>query len=338
VQIPSAINCGFKYKKIFNFKDPGIKKIFLLMVPRTLGVVGLQANLFVITAIASTLSAGSISVFNYSNNLQGLASGIIGVSFSMAVFPALSKDWVGGKREEFVKRFLSVFKQILYVIIPLSILMFLLREPAVDIILKHGVFGNFSAQLTSASLGLFCFGIFAFSLNPLLSRTFYSFKDTKTPTVIIFIAMAFNILSSIFLVSYFSSPNFLSDFLQKAFSLQGLQDIRVIVLPLSYSVSVILQSFLLFFCLKRKISEIKIKDIMSSFLKIIAAGFFMAVTMIVFANFILSADISFGFWELVFRSGIVAFLGIMVYILITFLLKSEEAKSLLGKIRNKKDE
>ena len=335
VQIPSAVSCGFKYQKIFNIRDPGVRRIFLLMIPRTLGVVGLQINLFAITAIASTLSQGSISVFNFSNNLQGMISGIIGVSFSMAVFPSLSRDWVIGAKDEFIRRFSYVFRQIAYIIIPLSILMFILRDQVVKIILEHGVFGQFSAQLTAASLGVFCAGIFAFSLNPLLARTFFSLQDTKTPTFIVFFVMLLNIFLSVYLTSVLKADNFFQDFFQNAFSLPPSLDIRVLALPLSYSFSVFIQFFLLLVFLHRKMRAIDLKEIFLSVLKIILSGTLMAAVVLAvlhLAPFYRQFD---NFWILVFQTVIVALLGGGIYILATFLFKSPEAITIFKRINGK---
>ncbi len=105
IQIPAAINSGFKYQPIFNFQDPGIKRIFKLMFPRIFGIAAQQINLIVIMAIASTLSKGSIAIFNFANNLQYLPIGIIGVSFATAAFPRFTQLQANGERKEFMSRF-----------------------------------------------------------------------------------------------------------------------------------------------------------------------------------------------------------------------------------------
>jgi len=101
IQIPSAISAGFSYKSTFNFKLPGLKRMFKLMVPRTIGAAASHINLIVITGLASTLVSGSIAIFNFSNNLQYFPIGIIGVSFAIAAFPVLSKTWANGQKERF---------------------------------------------------------------------------------------------------------------------------------------------------------------------------------------------------------------------------------------------
>ncbi len=136
VQLPAAAASGFKYIPSFNFRYPGMGKLFRLMIPRSIGSGAWQINLIVITAIASTLGAGSVAIFNLANNLQYVPIGLAGISFALATFPRLSYTWANNLRKEFVNTFSSSFRQILFVIIPASVLIFLLRGQIVKVILE----------------------------------------------------------------------------------------------------------------------------------------------------------------------------------------------------------
>lgn len=259
IQIPSALNCGFRYQPIFNFKDPKLKRVFLLMLPRTFAISFQEINWTVITAIASTLATGSIAIFNFANNIQYFPIGIVGLSLAVAAFPALSKDWVENK-EKFLESFSLVFRQTLYLIIPISILIFVFRNQVVEIILKIGQvvlkYGQFSpqaAKLTAACLGLFSLGIFAQSLIPLISRAFFAFQDTKTPTLVAIISVALNIILSLFLTWVLKFQNSFQIFLKKGLLPGGIEDISILGLPLALSIAAIFQFFLLIFFLRRKL-------------------------------------------------------------------------------------
>ncbi len=343
IQVPSALNCGFFYKPILDFRDSKIKRVFLLMIPRTFGVSASQLNLVFINAIASTLSEGSISIFNFANNIQYFPIGIIGASFAMASFSALSRSWAKNEKEEFIHHFSLVFRQILYLIIPVSILIFILRNQIVEIILRHGQFSNQAALLTSASLGLFCIGIFASSLILLFFRAFFALKDTKTPTLIAVISVALNIfLSFVFTQSLKPSATLkwqkiMQALLVNVFSLKGINDISVLGLSLATSVSVIFQFILLFIFLKKKIRDLKMKEIYNSFCKIFIGSILMIITIcfiLVFINSSLYPDFLKGaFWEIL----LVGLIGFLVYYFSTaFVLHSPETiavKSLF--IKNK---
>jgi len=256
IQIPSAINCGFSYKPLFNFKYPALKRIFSLMIPRVFGVAAQQINLIVIVAIASTIATGSIVIFNFSNNLQGLPIGIIGVSFAVAAFPSLSRFWSQNQKKEFLESFYLIFRRIVFLIVPVSLLLFLLRTPITALIYKTGKFGWEDAQLTSACLGLFSLSIFAQSLIPLFVRAFFSFQDTKTPTLITIFSVVFNVASAFFFVQILSFSNFFTDFLGKFFNLQGIGNISLLGLPIAFTLAAIFQFILLFIFFRRKTKNI----------------------------------------------------------------------------------
>ena len=68
IQLPEVIRSGWVYRFSWQITDE-VKRVFKLMLPRTLGLAAGQVNQLVITMVASTLMAGSIAVFNLANNL-----------------------------------------------------------------------------------------------------------------------------------------------------------------------------------------------------------------------------------------------------------------------------
>lgn len=256
IQIPTAVKCGFNYKSIFNLEHPAIKKILRLMFPRVFGVAAQQINLIIITAIASTISLGAISIFSFSNNLQGLPLGVVGAAFAVAVFPNLSQAWALNQKKDFIDSFFQTFKQIVFLIIPISIFFFIFRIEIVNLILRTGLFGLQEAKLTATCLGLFSISIFAQSLIPLHARAFFSLQDTKTPTLITFFSVSLNIALAFIFIWLFNFSNIFSNLLINLFNLQGIENISIIGLPLAFSVSAIVQFLLLFIFFKRKIKKL----------------------------------------------------------------------------------
>lgn len=233
IQIPSALQAGFSYKPILDLKDIKLKRIFSLMAVRTLGVASPQINLMVVTFLASTLPIGSLSIFNFSNNLQQFPLGLIGIPFAVSAFPFLSRSLAQGNDKEFLNVFFQTFRKIFYFSLPFSLLIFLFRNQIIEAVLKTGRFDDSSAQLASAVLGYFAIGIWANTLIPLFLRGFFAYQDTKTPTIIALIAMILNVVLCFWLVSLFNS---------------------VLGLALAFSIDSIVQLILLMIFLRRKIS------------------------------------------------------------------------------------
>lgn len=314
IQIPSVLSCGFEYRKILNFNDKKIKKVFSLMLPRMFGVSVQQINLIVTNAIASTLAQGSIAIFNFANNIRYFPVGIIGVPFAVAAFPALSKNWAEEKKEVFKKTFLSALDQIVYFILPATSLIFVFREEIVNILLEHGLFSSSSAQLSSASLALFSFGVFFSSLIPLLLRVFFAIQDTKTPTLIAIFSMVINIGLS-FLFTNNCSPCF--QWFQEVFSLGGIQ-VAVLGLPLAFSVAAFFQFILMFIYLKNKL-KLSLGKSIGNFLKILFSSIVLILISLLLKSLIESVIIGESLFLDFFKIIVIGFIGGLLYLLLTFM-------------------
>ncbi|PIR59700.1 MAG: murein biosynthesis integral membrane protein MurJ, partial [Candidatus Pacebacteria bacterium CG10_big_fil_rev_8_21_14_0_10_45_6] len=135
IQIPALIHQGFSYRPLLNIKDTYVKKIVLLTIPRTLGLATHQINLLVVTLIASGLSAGSVTIFHFANNLQYFPIGLIGHSFAIAAFPTMAALVAEGRTHQMIEHLSRTIRQILFLIIPATIIFLLLRAQIVRVIL-----------------------------------------------------------------------------------------------------------------------------------------------------------------------------------------------------------
>jgi len=246
---------GYRFRFMIDIVHEGVKKIFKLMLPRAIGLAANQINLIIITAIASTLSIGSISVFNYSNNLQYIPVSLFGFSFATAAFPAFARSFSYKAKKDFLQKFISTFSQILFFTLPLSILFFLLRAQITRVIYGLGKFTWEDTRLTAASLGLFSFSIFAQALVPLICKAFYSFQDTKTPVKISIISIILNIFLSFSFTLLLSQPNAFYHSLVSILKLEGITEISVLGFPLAFSFSSMVNLFCLLIALKKKVGD-----------------------------------------------------------------------------------
>ncbi|HOF42661.1 MAG TPA: murein biosynthesis integral membrane protein MurJ [Candidatus Moranbacteria bacterium] len=252
LQYPSVKFSGFSFKPLFfdALKNTGVRKAFKLMIPRTMTVAVTQINFTIITIFASTLAAGSLAVFNFANNIQSAPIGLFGISFSIAVFPALSAYAAKKEKMEFIKAFSRTFRQILFFVIPLSVFIFVLRAQTVRVLLGSGKFDWDDTILTFQTLGLLVASLFAQAVLPLLTRAFYALQDTKTPFYIALLSEVVNIVLVIALIGHFG----------------------VLGLAIAFSFASILNMALLLIFLKRNLPDIDGKIILGSTAKIVAAS------------------------------------------------------------------
>jgi len=252
IQAPAVWHSGFHYRPFFKkaFSDSNVKKIFFLMIPRTLGIAINQINLLVITVFASLLAAGSLAIFNFAQNIQSVPLGVFGISFAIAVFPVLSSLAAKNEMKNFREAFSKTFRQILFFVIPLSVFLIILRAQVVRIILGSGKFDWQDTILTFQCLGIFSASLFAQSLIPLLARSFYALQNTKTPFYIALVSETINILLVITLIGKF----------------------QILGLVIAFSISSVIQMFLLLFFLHLKLDDLEDGKIIKFILKISMAS------------------------------------------------------------------
>lgn len=329
IQIPSAFTCGFRYYFKINFDHPALVSIIRLMVPRSFAIGAQQINLVVITAIASTLGEGSIAVFNFANNLYYIPIGLFGISFALASFPYLSRLWVEQKKSKFLEKFYETAKQIVFLVTPLAVMIFLLRAQLVRIILGSigpGRFGWQDTRLTAACLGVFSVSIVASAIVPFICRAYFSLKDTKTPTVIAVGSVVLNIFLSFLLTKILSGSNLFSDAVASFFDLEDIKDISVVGLALAFSLSMITQFILLTIFFSKKISGFKFKEIFSSVEKVVIGCVFLAGAVLAMLYLMANFVNMHTFLGVFIQAFVSAGAGGGVYLLVNYFLKTPELK------------
>ncbi len=265
IQYPAAKRLGFKGSLDFfrSFRNLYIRRVFHLMIPRTLGIAVNQFNLLIITVFASLLSAGSLAIFNFAQNLQSVPVGIIGSSFAIAVFPTLAAFIAQDKKEEFVESFSHTFRQIIFFVIPISVFILILRAQIVRVLLGAGKFDWEDTVLTYQCLGIFVISLFAQSLTPLLARSFYAMHNTKTPFYIALITEAVNIGMILFFWKYFPQDGMIMNILGLK-----IEFFRIFGLAIAFTVSAIVQMLLLMFILRAKFEHLGDNKIIKTVYKV----------------------------------------------------------------------
>lgn len=335
VQLPSVFFSGFRWQGIINLGNKNFRKIFFLMLPRSFGLAVFQLNLWVTTAIASLLPSGSISIFNLANHLQFFAIGIVGYSFSTAAMPSFAKAVSRDNARGFIRQFIQTVRAVLFFVMPLSVMMFVLRGHIVRLVLGSGEFSWDDTRLTAAVLGVFSFGIFAHSLIPTFSKAFYAMQNTKMPTFINSIGFLINMALALFFVFELPGNIRISSFVSGFLDMQGVENIALLGLPFAFSISGILNLFLLVFVLNRKLKEFSLVPMWVGGLKILFASIiagFASYTALFAGERFINTTLVLGLFLQTVTSAVA---GGVLYIIVMFLLRSPELSSLLAIFKRK---
>ena len=242
VQFSSFKNMGFKIfmspveggQRFFKLSAP-LKKILKLSLPRVIAASINNLTAVVLVALASTLVVGSITVFEFANNLAGLPIGIFGVSFAVAAFPSLSESFLKKDLRNFTETFYESLHSVLFWMLPASVLFYVLRAQIVRVTLGAGSFDWVDTRLTTATLGILTVFMAANSLVPLLLRAFYALEDTKKPLFINVVAAFLTVIFSLFFIGVMKSSNFFSDFLVNILRVIDVRQVPVLGIALGVS-------------------------------------------------------------------------------------------------------
>jgi putative peptidoglycan lipid II flippase len=177
----------FRYHLVIRLRNLDFRRILKQLPARSVdqGIDGL--NSIVETNRASVLGAGKISFYENAYILHMAPILLIGTTISTAAFPRLNARLAQGRPDLFRKDFLQILRVMIWIILPIAAIAFFTRGYLARIIYK-----NNSPEI--ALIFGFLVGAIVFrTLYAIISRYFYSNKDTKTPLIVSLFAIALNI-------------------------------------------------------------------------------------------------------------------------------------------------
>jgi putative peptidoglycan lipid II flippase len=149
-------------------------------IPRSLALGMGAATALALTVFAGRLSSGSISIFTFAGNLEAVPLSLIGASYAVAAFPALSAS-AGKDHEEFTRVLSSSARHIILWSVLFLGLIVVLRAHITRVILGSGAFDWNATRMTAAVLAVLTVGLVAQGLVLLFSRALYAAKQSWRP-------------------------------------------------------------------------------------------------------------------------------------------------------------
>lgn len=334
IQIPFAKSISLFPDLVFPLRFTKLKSIAFLSLFRTLSLVLMNLVIIVLVSLAAKMTAGSISIFNFAYNLQTGPLSIIGVSYSMAAFPTLSKLFVGGHKDKFVEQVSVTFRHIIFWSLPATALLIIVRAQIVRTILGSGAFTWGDTRLTAACVAIFAISIVAQSANLLFIRAYYAAGKTKIPLTISFISSVLTVgVTYLFYELFIYFPN-IKDFISLVFKVGDIAGTEVLALPLGFTVGNLANLFMFMYVFNKDFKKLfsRIKDcvldsLSASFVGGLAA-YFMLMT--------IGANTELKTLAAVFGQGLSAgVVGIIFWFATLKLLKNKEADELMTNIKGK---
>lgn len=324
IQIPFIVERGLFPRLRFSLDFAEIRRVLAVSLPRTFALGSDSISVMFLLSIASLLTAGSISVFSFSYNLQSVPFSIIGVSYTLAAFPILTKYYSKGERDKFLEQVITTARHIVFWTVPIATLFVVLRAQIVRTILGSGHFNWDDTRLTAAALAVFAVSLVFQNLTLLFVRAYYAAGNTRTPFFAKFINAASTIaLGYIFMIIFNTSPAF-RDFLEGTLRVRGITGTVVLALPLGWSVGELLNTAALWLVFQRDFTGFT-RPILKTFAETLASSVVMGAVSYYFLGVF---DDYFDLNTLagIFLQGLLSgLLGIATGVIVLVLLRNREA-------------
>ena len=301
---------------IISFRDklkifhPQIKNIAKLYTPLLFGNLIGYLNIIVDRTICSFLPPGNIASLSFAGRIVMIAVNIISIPVSTVLYPELSLNSARNNIKKFSEISIKSMKSLLYLMVPLTVFLFVYREEIVTLLFKRGNFDERAVILTANVLIFYSFYTIFISLNYLSGTILNSLKLTKITTLVNSIGILVNIFLSLVLV--------------KTYKLKG------IAFATSFSAFLIFILYLFFIS-----KHIRIGNFIKYFSKIIFIGAILFLGLFFFAriNFLT------GWKENILKLGLKLFISGLVlcfiYFILSFFIKAREYKILFHLLKKK---
>ena len=323
IQVPFVIKAGFCPRPSLSFNFDSIKRVVSLSLPRTLTLSTSHIATIFLVAMASLMPDGSISIFSFSVNIQMFPLSIIGVSYSLAAFPTLSRHFANNNLKAFTDQMSTTARHIIFWIVPITALVVVLRAQIVRVLLGTGEFSWDATRLTAAAVALFVLSSVFQSLVLLFTRGFYSAGYTKRPFILNLFSMGILVASSYVLVDIFYAHEGFRLFITTLLKVGDLSNTVVLMLPLAFTLGTVVNGVLHWVDFERHFKGFS-KEVGRTLFNALGAGVIMGA--VSYAGLLLFAPVFdttslMGIFLQGFLAGIV---GILSGVGVLYLLKSRE--------------
>ncbi len=204
VQFPALLRLPQRrYVPTLGLHLASVRNVARLMGPRLLGVAIVQLNFVVNTILASGQPPGSLTAIKVAWAVMAMPQVVIAQAIAIAALPTFSAQVARGRLDEMRSSLAATLRGILFLSLPASLGLILLRRPIIATLFQRGAFDLHSTDLVAWALLWYGVGLVGHSVVEIVSRAFYALHDTKTPVFIGTIAMSLNVIFSLAFSSIF---------------------------------------------------------------------------------------------------------------------------------------
>jgi len=183
IRLVGISRTDFRLRPLFSVRTAAFREFIRLMLPK-MAAHPIEPLIFLFfTQLATTLGAGTVSSLSFARNFQSVPVSLVGVAFSLAVFPTLSAAAARSDRAEFVRTLRHNLLTIGGLSVVAAVGLALVGGSAIRILLGGGAFDEAAAVRTSTLLAAFAVSVPFDALAHPLARAFYATRNTIWPVL-----------------------------------------------------------------------------------------------------------------------------------------------------------
>jgi putative peptidoglycan lipid II flippase len=177
-------NTPFKFNWSFEWRNPDVRRVLLLMLPVTISLGLINFNLLINSFFGSLVSDEAPAAIDKAFRIYQLPQGIFSVAIATVLFPTLARFASRGAYDDLRATMANGMRQILFVLIPAAAAVLVLADPMIRLVYQRGAFDAAETEVVSTALFWFAFSLPANGLFLLLTRTFFGLQRPWIPTSI----------------------------------------------------------------------------------------------------------------------------------------------------------
>jgi putative peptidoglycan lipid II flippase len=261
-QWPSLRAIGYFERPSFEFSHPGVREALGRMLPVMFGMGVYYIDVVLARRFLSELGLGAQSYYGWALRLCDFPQGIFIMALQTAALPSLAKLAARKDLEELSRTYAFGMRLTLFVSIAATALFVGLAEPLVVLLFQRGEFDALSAHETARALVAQGAGIWLVASVRQLTSTYYALGDTRTPVTVATIDLCAFILLAVGLRGTFGHVG----------------------IGMAVTGSSLVQAVLLFMWLKKRLPNLRVREIgLSAARTLLAAGAAVVVARLIAA-------------------------------------------------------
>lgn len=190
IQIPAIYRNHLSLKPLWDFNDPGVRRVAKSLLPIVFGLASGQIIAMNLPRLFLLWSdQGALTGLDNANRLMQVPIDVLASGPAIALYPTLALLAAQGQYEQMRFQLTATLRRIMVLTLLAAALLMALRVPLIQLLLERGKFTPENTQFTATILWCYGFGVVGLSVQRLLARGFYAMGETRAPVMIGVVAM-----------------------------------------------------------------------------------------------------------------------------------------------------